>query len=108
MSIQIKLALDINKTKYMIFTMRGKRKDADLPSILYNANEPNQQIDINIITKLERFFFHDDHPTKEGKAYKLMGIFLDKHVSLNLHTDHLVGKLSMGLYTALYKQKHHP
>jgi hypothetical protein len=60
------------------------------------------------VNKLERFFYHDDHPTKEGKAYKLLAIFLDGHLSLNLHTDHLVGKLSMGLYTALYKQKHHP
>jgi hypothetical protein len=37
-----KVALNINKTKYMIFTMRGKRIDADLPPILYTANEPNQ------------------------------------------------------------------
>ncbi len=26
-----KLAVNINKTKYMIFTMRGKKIDADLP-----------------------------------------------------------------------------
>ncbi len=105
-SVQIKLALNIDKTKYMIFTMQGKRIDADLPPILYNANEPNQQIDINLINKLEKF--HEDHPSKKGKAFKLLGIFLDGHVSLNLHTDHLVHKLSMGLYTALDKQKHHP
>ncbi len=32
-----KLAVNINKTKYMIFTMRGKKIDADLPPVLYNA-----------------------------------------------------------------------
>ncbi len=90
----------------MIFTMWGKRRDANIPPILYNAYEPNKQININLINKLERF--HDDHPTKEGKAYKLLGIFLDGHLSLNLQTDHLVGKLSMGLYTALDKQIRHP
>jgi hypothetical protein len=84
------------KTKFMIFSMRGKRIDADLPPVLYDANEPNQPIDETLISELERY--HDGHPTKEGKAYKLLGIYLDEHLTLNQHTDHIISKLTRSLY----------
>jgi len=91
-----KLAVNISKTKYMIFTMRGKKIDADLPPVLYNANESNQQVDESLISPLERYY--DNHPLKEGRSYKLLGVYLDEHLSLNLHTDHIVSKLSRSLY----------
>jgi hypothetical protein len=91
-----KLAVNINKTKYMIFTMRGKKIDADLPPVLYNANELGQQADETLVSPLERY--HDNHPLKEGRSYKLLGIYLDEHLSLNLHTDHIISKLSRSLY----------
>jgi hypothetical protein len=36
-----KLAVNISKTKYIIFRMKGKSIDDNTPSIVYNENEPN-------------------------------------------------------------------
>jgi hypothetical protein len=91
-----KLAVNIGKTKYMIFRMRGKKIDDNLPPLLYDANELNMPVDVNLISTLERY--HDNHPLKEGRAYKLLGIFLDEHLSFNSHTDHIVSKLTRSLY----------
>jgi hypothetical protein len=51
------------------------------PLVLYDGNKPNLPIDESLITPLERY--HDNHPSKEGRAYKLLGIYLDEHLSLN-------------------------
>jgi hypothetical protein len=91
-----KLAVNINKTKYIIFRMKGKAIDDNTPSILYNENEPNAPFDPNLITTLERY--HDNHPDSDCRSYKLLGIYLDEHLSLNYHTNHVVKKLSRSLY----------
>lgn len=91
-----KLAVNINKTKYMIFRMKGKKIDANIPPLLYDENETNTPIDETLITILERY--HDDHPTKEGRAYKLLGIYMDEHLSLDTHTNHIANKLNRSLY----------
>ena len=43
-----KLAVNINKTKYMIFRMKGKTSD-QAGSIVYNEYEPNTPVDPNLI-----------------------------------------------------------
>jgi len=91
-----KLAVNISKTKYMIFRMKGKKLDINMPDIMYNENEPGQPVDITLITALERY--HDNHPNKEGRSYKYLGIYLDEHLTLDTHTTHLVNKLTSSLY----------
>ena len=91
-----KLAVNINKTKYMIFRMKGKPLNINMPDLVYNENEPNQLSDNSLITTLERY--HDNHPLKEGRAYKLLGIYLDEHLTLNSHVNHIVSKLTKSLY----------
>ena len=91
-----KLAVNINKTKYIIFRMKGKAIDDNTPSIVYNENEPNTPFDPNLITILERY--HDNHLESDCRSYKLLGIYLDEHLSLNYHTNHIVSKLSRSLY----------
>jgi hypothetical protein len=91
-----KLAVNISKTKYIIFRMKGKKIDDDLPPVLYNGNEQNVPNDDTLITPLERYF--DQHPSKDGRAYKLLGLYLDEHLSFNFHTDFLAGKLTKSLY----------
>jgi hypothetical protein len=91
-----KLAVNINKTKYIIFRMRGKHLPPDLPDIVYNENELNVQADPLLITTLERY--HDNHPNDDCRAYKLLGIYLDEYLSLDSHTNHVVKKLSRSLY----------
>jgi len=57
-----KLAVNISKTKYMIFRMKGKKIDENAPELLYNQNEPDSPIDNGLISVIERY--HDDHQQK--------------------------------------------
>ncbi len=57
-----RLAVNISKTKYMIFRMRGKSVEHP-GSILYDENEPNLARDPALITELERY--HENHENKE-------------------------------------------
>jgi len=90
-----KLAVNINKTKYIIFRMKGKKIE-NCPEIVYNENEPNQIHDNSLITVLERY--HDNHQNAECRSYKLLGIYLDEHLTLDAHVDHVCRKLTRYLY----------
>jgi Mg2+ and Co2+ transporter CorA len=87
-----KLAVNITKTKYMSFRSKGKKLPANLPDLIFNENEPNSQFDINKVSILERF--HNDHKDTDSKAYKLLGIYLDEHLTLDFHVTHLTKKLN--------------
>jgi hypothetical protein len=90
-----KLAVNINKTKYMIFRSKGKKINPE-PIIIYDENEPNHPHDNNLITVLERY--HDNHPSSDCRSYKLLGIYLDEHLSLDAHVNHICNKLNRSLY----------
>jgi hypothetical protein len=91
-----RLAVNITKTKYMIFRMKGKKLNNNTPEIIYNENEPGQPVDNSLITTLERY--HDNHPSKDCRTYKYLGIYLDEHLTLDTHTSHIVNKISSSLY----------
>jgi hypothetical protein len=91
-----KLAVNINKTKYMIFRMRGKKIEANCPNVEYNENEIGEPFDPTLVTPLERF--HENHENTECRAYKLLGIYLDEHLSFDKHTAHITNKLTRSLY----------
>jgi hypothetical protein len=91
-----KLAVNITKTKYIIFRMKGKKINEDTLDVIYNENEPNVPDDPLLITTLERY--HDSHPDTACRAYKLLGIYLDEHLTLDAHTNHVVNKLTRSLY----------
>jgi hypothetical protein len=90
-----KLAVNINKTKYMIFRMKGKKLD-NPPQIFYNENEQNNPNDDIPITLLERY--HDNHPSPDCRSYKLLGILLDEHLTLDSHVNFICSKLTRSLY----------
>ena len=91
-----KLAVNINKTKYIIFRAKGKKVPNDLPPVIYDENDPDRPFDNNRVTVLERY--HEKHTNKECRAYKLLGIYLDEHLSLSYHVDHLAKKLNRSMY----------
>jgi hypothetical protein len=91
-----KLAVNINKTKFMIFRGTGKKINDDIPNLLYNENELGVQNDPNLISILERY--HDNHENSNCRAYKLLGIYLDEHLNFNFHTKHLSNKLARSMY----------
>ena len=90
-----KLAVNISKTKYMIFRSKGKKINPE-PVIIYNENEPNHPHDDSLITVLERY--HDNHASSDCRSYKLLGIYLDEHLSLDAHVNHICNKLNRSLY----------
>ena len=91
-----KLAVNKNKTKYIIFRARNKKLPENLPDILYNDNEPNMPFSQEKVTILERF--HNNHNDKKCRSYKLLGIFLDEHLTFDNHFNYLIAKLNKSLY----------
>ena len=48
------------------------------------------------MTVLERC--HDNHTQTDCRAYKLLGVYLDKHLTLDFHVNHIVKKLTCSMY----------
>ena len=91
-----KMALNISKTKCIIFHIRGKKVTVGENSIVYDENEIGLPHDPNLVTPLERF--HDKHPNPNCRSYKLLGIHLDETLSFQYHADFLRNKLSKSLF----------
>lgn len=90
-----KMAVNIGKTKFIIFHNKGKNICMDNKNILFDDNEPNSH-DPLLITPLERY--HSNHIKPECRAYKLLGIYLDEHLNFNYHTNYLCNKLTRSLF----------
>jgi hypothetical protein len=90
-----KMAVNIGKTKFIIFHNRGKNVNMNGREIVYDDNEPLAD-DPHLVVPLERY--HDGHPKPECRAYKLLGIHLDEHLNFNYHTNFLCNKLSRSLF----------
>ncbi len=67
-----------------------------MPPVIIDENEPDKQFDQNNITVLERY--HDKHDNLDCRAYKLLGVYLDEHLTLDQHVNHLTKKLTRSLY----------
>ncbi len=75
------MAVNVSKTKYIIFHTRGKNIDPNL-KVYYNDNEPNENKP-DLIYELERIY--SNHITPELRSYKLLGIHLDEHLTFDCH-----------------------
>jgi len=91
-----KLAVNKSKTKFIIFHARSKKLPLNLPEVKIDENEPGLPFDPSKITVLERI--HDKNENIECRAYKLLGIYLDEHLSLEHHVHHLTKKLNKSMY----------
>ena len=89
-----RMAVNVTKTKYMIFRPKGTKIDIDLDTngIVYNDNEINVTSDPDKITKLGRIY--NDHPDKNERTYKFLGVHLDEYLSFNAHCTTICNKLS--------------
>jgi hypothetical protein len=90
-----KMAVNVNKTKFIIFHTKGRTIPINSAKIFYNDNE-NGNNDPTLIYELERY--HSNHVKNECRAYKLLGIYLDENFTLNYHTNILCNKLSKSLF----------
>jgi len=90
-----KLAVNVKKTKYSVFHTKQKKIDFSNFKILFNENDLNCN-NQDKITELDRIAI--DNPIESERTYKYLGIYLDEHLSFDLHVKYLTSKLSRSLY----------
>ena len=81
------------KTKYIIFKPKGVKVEVDQNNgIVYDENEIGQPKDKTKITPLIRI--HDKSVELCNRTYKLLGLYLDEHLSFDHHCDYIRSKIS--------------
>jgi hypothetical protein len=96
-----KMAVNVSKTKFLLFHTKGKRIDNDI-ELTYDDNEPNNA-DPNLIHTIERF--HSGHPNPNCRAYKILGVYIDEQLTFDYQTNNIISKLNRSLY-CINKVKH--
>ena len=91
-----KMAVNIGKTKFIIFHPKSKKVELNGRQIVYDNNEIGKPIDPQLILPLERI--HNSHKDKESRAYKLLGIYLDENLTFDHHVNFLNSKLTRSLF----------
>jgi cell fate (sporulation/competence/biofilm development) regulator YmcA (YheA/YmcA/DUF963 family) len=87
-----KMALNIAKTKYIIFRTPGKQIPVDLNPIVINSNMADEKQNPTKIQELIRV--HNDAANDDDKFYKLLGVYFDEFLTFNKHVEILCAKLT--------------
>jgi hypothetical protein len=90
-----RMAINVNKTKYIIFHVPSKKIDV-VPVLCFDNNLPDTPHDPSLVTQLERI--HNRHENPSSRSFKLLGIHLDENLSFNANTTALIGKLSRSIF----------
>jgi hypothetical protein len=92
-----KMAVNVSKTKFVIFKPKGKKVELnDDQGIFFNNNDLNVPQDPHKIYKLDRIY--DNNPVPQDRSYKLLGVLLDEHLSFNQHCLYVSNKVSQSNY----------
>jgi hypothetical protein len=92
-----KMAVNVSKTKYVIFKPKGKKIELDEhEGIFFNNNDIGAIQDQRKIYKLDRIF--DSNPTPQDRSYKLLGVLLDENLSFNQHCKLVCSKIAQANY----------
>ena len=88
------MSLNVSKTKYIIVRPRGSKINVNLDEegVLYNSNEIGEPDDPSMIFKLGRIY--NEHPIKNERTYKFLGVYLDEYLSFDTHCGHICNKLA--------------
>jgi hypothetical protein len=99
-----KMAVNVSKTKYIIFKSRGRKIDInDEEGIFYDDNDDSEPHDPKKVVRLDRVF--NDNPVHSDRTYKLLGIYLDEHLSFDAHCNHVCNKVAQSNYI-INRSKH--
>jgi hypothetical protein len=90
-----RMAVNINKTKFILFHTCWSIIDNDICMIVYNDNEPGKN-DPDLTHEIERY--HTNHNDPNKQAYKLLGIHFNELLSFDNHTKYLCNKISRSLF----------
>jgi hypothetical protein len=91
-----KMAVNVKKTKFIIFHSKGKKCELGGRKFFFDDNEQGLPFDQGKVSEIERVC--DDHTDKELRAYKTLGVYFDETLSLNRHVEVLTAKLSRAIY----------
>ena len=91
-----RMAVNVSKTKFILFHTRGKKINEDDLKIVLNMNEIGKIEDPQLIFPLERI--HSKHAKPGLRSYKLLGVHFDEFLSFDQHIGFLCAKLSKILY----------
>jgi hypothetical protein len=90
-----RMALNVSKTKYMIFHVPNKRI-MNNPQLIYDGNAPDSDHNPDLVSSIERI--HNNHENPSHRSFKLLGIYLDENLNFNSNTTALSNKLSRALF----------
>jgi hypothetical protein len=88
-----KMALNTNKTKFMVYRTRGKPINEADCHLVYDSTELGYETDPLLVSPIERV-----HNNGAEKSFKLLGVYFDEYLSFDAHVNHLCMKLSKSLY----------
>ena len=91
-----KMAVNAEKTKYIIFHAKNKTVDPGNSILVFNNNEPGQPFNDDLVSPLCQIY--NKHPDSSQQSYKLLGIWLDEDLSFNDHVKKLCNKLTRALF----------
>jgi hypothetical protein len=88
-----KMAVNVSKTKFVVFKGKGMRATIDDNDwIYYDNNEIGAPPDPSKIFKLDRITFSNPNPA--DRYYKLLGLYLDEHLSFDYHVTTVCNKVA--------------
>jgi hypothetical protein len=90
-----RMALNISKTKYIIFHVPPKKVDQNT-KLMLDSNIPNTPFNPELIFEIERI--HNSHANPSLRSFKLLGIHFDEHLNFNANTNALISKLSRSIF----------
>jgi hypothetical protein len=90
------MAINISKTKYIIFHGQGKKVNLNGLEVVFNNNEIGKEPCQNLITPLERI--HNGHQNKNSRSFKLLGVLLDENLSFKSHIEATSNKISKSIF----------
>ena len=90
------MAVNISKTKYIIFRTKGKKIDSNIEKVVFNSNEIGKPVDLSQIFELERVYL--ENPNHENTTYKLLGVYFDEYLNFDKHISYICAKLAKSLF----------
>ena len=89
-----KMSVNVSKTKYILFRPKGQKIHVNLEEngIIFNSNEIGAPVNPSKIFKLGRI--HNEHPDKNERTYKFLGVHLDEYLSFDTHCSLICNKLA--------------
>jgi Reverse transcriptase (RNA-dependent DNA polymerase) len=92
-----KMAVNVSKTKYMIFKPKSKKITIEKGmGVFFNNNDINGPQDPNKIFELDRIYL--DNPNQSERSFKLLGLYLDENLSFDIHCKNICNKLAQSSY----------